>query len=59
MGSCQNKGGVVIKSNFIPNKKIQTKVIKHSNDISLDPKLDDMPIWPCNNKSNISAKKIN
>lgn len=50
MGSCQNKGGVVIKSNFIPNKKTNTNPNKPNNcDNQIDPKFNDMPLWPCNN----------
>lgn len=48
MGSCQNKGEVVIKSNFIPNKKTNTTSNKPNNNyIQMDPKFDDMPLWPC------------
>jgi len=50
MGSCQNKGGVVIKSNFTPNKKINaTKIKKNEHESQIDPKFNDMPLWPCNN----------
>ena len=48
MGSCQNKGEVVIKSNYIPNKKININSNKHNNiDDQIDPKFDDKPLWPC------------
>jgi len=51
MGSCQNHGGVIIMSNHIPKKKNESENIKiNKNNSQIDPKFDDMPQWPCNNK---------
>lgn len=48
MGSCQNHGGVIIKSNYIPNKKNESETNKnYKNNFQIDPKFVDMPEWPC------------
>ena len=49
MGSCQNKVEVVIKSNSIPCKKYNSASDKPNNSYNqIDPKFDDMQLWPCN-----------
>lgn len=45
MGSCQNKNGIIIKSNRRDmNEKDQLKDEKYH----IDPRFEDMPEWPSN-----------
>lgn len=49
MGSCQNKGGVTIKTHNY-DKSANEANSKYSQSIidNIDPKFNDMPEWPCN-----------